>query len=1119
MSEDSSDHHRSSNLESSSLSVATNVQVAVRCRPLNSREKVTGRGAVVQCKPNSNEVAVVKRKTYTFDRVFGQYSTQKEVFTSIVRPVVDEALAGYNCTVFAYGQTGTGKTYTMQGDLSPGSEMAGIIPRSVRYIFDTLETRGEEFSVRVSFLQLYNEELKDLLDPDTEKKLRLMEDTKKSGIYCMNLLEVTATTAKHVYELVNTGVKNRITSETLMNENSSRSHSIFTIRIHSKEHNAAGEDLLRVGQLNLVDLAGSECVGRSGARNARAREAGTINQSLLTLGRVITALVDNLPHVPYRDSKLTRLLQESLGGRAKTTIIATLAPCADSLDESLSTLEYAFRAKNIKNKPELNQKMTKAGLLNDFGSEIESLRAALRAARLKDGVYLPLEQLNDMQERLTGQSSQLLELEETLKARNTICKELEEIAEKHANEVANLTFAKDEALNKLAAVEDEIKLTKEKLGEKVRELHQVHATLKAFQNNEEALLANGATATTLYSASEKCAAQLLSKIENSQSAEEANTALATSFCTDSLSQINKFLKRLAQHKESQEVAYHEVSKALQEMHNTHFIGLDGFSANVDAQHGLVEAHRSQYTDAITEDEIQKHAQRDELTGSINKLDVSMNQQLQKFVTTLKIQTTAIIEDLASSKLQNESFLGNVQSILEKSREEMGLFLTIRRDNLLQHQNAINLSIKKQSQLLNENKAALTAALKESHDQQHEGLDELKAHLALCIDKCIQDHAQNLNEQTQLIEETVEKQHRQLLNIQTATGQEVKNFVQAVDAQMNERKIRSAKLQEQFSSFQDHLGQTKVRQSELVQSHEQLHIAWSDDIAARAKSHTKDVSLLLAKHSETDATSTSTRRKQMSQFFSGHEKLWHKLQGGCTIVKKGLEVNLTNVNAKLESASVLATKIIGEATDASAKEVQAIEMYTKKRKVVARTGTTPTKINNRPFPTFEATKISFVESSNVEDAISLDALSSGRMNVGHKRRRSKDATSSSHPIESTMPAELSCYALDQTVRGDNKNATSSKKSLPTQDSMSSATNAYLGIQANHKPDGTDKEVNTTPSKLKKTGLSLQHSKKHVITQPHRNIKIPSGGARQTKKTSALAAPKRYRLKPPADETTN
>jgi kinesin family protein 11 len=159
-------------------------------------------------------------------------------------------------------------------------------------------------------------------------------------------------------------------------------------------------------------LAGSECIGRSGARNARAREAGNINQSLLTLGRVITALVDNHPHVPYRDSKLTRLLQDSLGGRAKTTIVATLAPCGDSIDETLSTLDYAHRARNIKNKPEVLQRISKRTYLKEIDTELEMLRNALSAQRQKDGIFLPPAQFTEMQERIASQAVQLSELED-----------------------------------------------------------------------------------------------------------------------------------------------------------------------------------------------------------------------------------------------------------------------------------------------------------------------------------------------------------------------------------------------------------------------------------------------------------------------------------------------------------------------------------------------------------------------------------------------------------------------------------------------------------------------------------------------------------------------------------
>lgn len=225
-----------------------NVQVSVRCRPLSKKEKDANRATVVQCNQKTNEL-VVRKRTYTFDKVFGPYTTQKEVFKSMIQPVVDEALMGFNCTVFAYGQTGTGKTHTIQGSLDPENEMAGIIPRAVRYIFDHLQQNYQDYSVRVSYLQLYNEELSDLLSTSEPKKLRLMEDVKKGGVYCQNLQEVPAVTSSDVFALLERGVKNRYTAETALNENSSRSHSIFTLKLHTKETVPGGEDLLKVSIL------------------------------------------------------------------------------------------------------------------------------------------------------------------------------------------------------------------------------------------------------------------------------------------------------------------------------------------------------------------------------------------------------------------------------------------------------------------------------------------------------------------------------------------------------------------------------------------------------------------------------------------------------------------------------------------------------------------------------------------------------------------------------------------------------------------------------------------------------------------------------------------------------
>jgi kinesin family member 11 len=216
-------------------------------------------------KLNYGPVAKKVQKTFHFDRVFGMYSTQEEVFQTMVLPIVDETLTGFNCTIFAYGQTGTGKTHTMEGDIFC-PENAGIVPRSIKAILEKLEATGSEFTIRVSFLELYNEELQDLLatdqsgsgsssNPDDKGRLRLCEDAKK-GVVCQNLEEITVLSVNDIFEILQRGIRQRQTAETLCNKNSSRSHTIFTMKIMIKETNVEGEEVVRHGQLNLVDLAG-----------------------------------------------------------------------------------------------------------------------------------------------------------------------------------------------------------------------------------------------------------------------------------------------------------------------------------------------------------------------------------------------------------------------------------------------------------------------------------------------------------------------------------------------------------------------------------------------------------------------------------------------------------------------------------------------------------------------------------------------------------------------------------------------------------------------------------------------------------------------------------------------
>lgn len=286
----------------------------------------------------------------------------------------------------------------MSGDMSSTfgmlSDEAGIIPRVLNALFKKLDDEEIENCVRCSYIELYNEELRDLLAPDDGPKLKIYDDnSRKNHLTTMvqGMEERHIINATDGLKWLQEGSVKRQVAATKCNDLSSRSHSVFTITVHAKRKTEDGEDYLVTGKLNLVDLAGSENIQRSGAENKRATEAGLINKSLLTLGRVINALVDRSAHIPYRESKLTRLLQDSLGGRTKTCIIATVSPAKSNLEETLSTLEYAFRAKDIRNKPQLNALINKKMLLRDFTSEIERLKSELIATRQRNGVYLSTE--------------------------------------------------------------------------------------------------------------------------------------------------------------------------------------------------------------------------------------------------------------------------------------------------------------------------------------------------------------------------------------------------------------------------------------------------------------------------------------------------------------------------------------------------------------------------------------------------------------------------------------------------------------------------------------------------------------------------------------------------------
>lgn len=293
------------------------------------------------------------------DHVFGPEKTNINIFDTVVKPIVKSAVDGFNGTIFAYGQTSSGKTYTMMGtDSEPG-----IVPLAVRYIFDAIaDTRGREFLLRVSYLEIYNEKVNDLLEP-LKKDLKLREDN-NGLVQVLDCKEEVSNSPEYILEIMKRGDKNRRIGQTDMNEQSSRSHTIFRLTIESRKTSSETNGAVQVSQLNLVDLAGSERATQTNDTGERFKEGTHINLSLSTLGLVIKQLSEAAGterYINFRDSKLTRLLQASLGGNAMTVIICAITPA--SLDETQCTLSFASRAKSIKNKPQLNEIKSDAVML------------------------------------------------------------------------------------------------------------------------------------------------------------------------------------------------------------------------------------------------------------------------------------------------------------------------------------------------------------------------------------------------------------------------------------------------------------------------------------------------------------------------------------------------------------------------------------------------------------------------------------------------------------------------------------------------------------------------------------------------------------------------------------
>nr|AAF14525.1 kinesin-like protein Klp3 [Schizosaccharomyces pombe] len=335
----------------------TSIKVVCRIRPTNQLEQDLGGNNVIY--PLNDSTVHIETSDYSgnfvFDRVFHPSSTLNDIFSYSIESTVDDLFLGYNGTVLAYGQTGSGKTYTMMG-IENNFEKEGMTPRMLRRIFDKIRDSPSttEYEVKVSYMEIYMEKIHDLL---SEKNDRLtVHEDKLQGVYVQGLKTIYVSSETEALDILNKGMGSRAVASTSMNAQSSRSHSIFVLEVVQTD-TESGET--RRGRLFLVDLAGSESVGKSGAVGQTLEEAKKINRSLSTLGMVINSLTDSkLSHVPYRDSKLTRILKESLGGNSRTTLIINCSPDSYNATETLSTLRFGHRAKSIKNKAVVNSELS-----------------------------------------------------------------------------------------------------------------------------------------------------------------------------------------------------------------------------------------------------------------------------------------------------------------------------------------------------------------------------------------------------------------------------------------------------------------------------------------------------------------------------------------------------------------------------------------------------------------------------------------------------------------------------------------------------------------------------------------------------------------------------------------
>lgn len=457
------------------------VKAAVRVRPLSSNEKHDLCQTCVDVQRASNEIILANSTAFTFDYVFISDTNQEDLYRECIHDMIEGCFQGYSASILAYGQTGSGKTFTMGSGMEymePSKE--GILPRAIMHIFQRCQRYEQETDnpgtepakclVSCQFIEIYNETIYDLFTKENHD-FRSQKNADKHVVFENSNGEISVTnittrfvrSAQETLECLREGALSRTTASTRMNSVSSRSHAIFTVNLQIERASTANVNLREQirAKLHFVDLAGSESLKRTGATGQRAKEGISINSGLLVLGNVISILGDPIKkgaHVPYRDSKLTRLLQDSLGGNSRTLMIACISPVDRDFSETKSTLNYAQRARNIRNRVKINQDKHSRQIVQ-LQMEIERLRALVdKNEHLASGEFEQTASNSALNQELERIRSYVYTIQRSINETNTISQVLKQNLDhiRISRQENNETFDYDQILNECLVQSDEI---------------------------------------------------------------------------------------------------------------------------------------------------------------------------------------------------------------------------------------------------------------------------------------------------------------------------------------------------------------------------------------------------------------------------------------------------------------------------------------------------------------------------------------------------------------------------------------------------------------------------------------------------------------------------------------